>query len=65
MSAIDKKVKKAIERALTTRHNKEEFRRVQDFVADARERGLIVQRKYDIPLVDTIGPTTFRDTKAR
>lgn len=61
--SIDQRIAEATARAREARANREEFERVQKFVREAREKGLVVDRKYDLPLVDTIGNTAYRDRK--
>ena len=38
----------------------EQFVRLRDFLKDMQDRGLVVKKGYDLPLVDTIGRTAYR-----
>lgn len=64
MSSIDERLNETVEQAIKSRQGYSEFRRVQKLVQDARERGLIVQREYDLPLIDTIGRTAIKEPRA-
>jgi hypothetical protein len=64
LSTIDARLNEAVEQSIKSRQGSSEFKRVLEFVRDARERGLVVQKKYDLPLIDTIGRTAVKEPRA-
>jgi len=36
------------------------FRELRDFYAEMQQRGMVVKKEYDLPLLDTIGRDIYR-----
>ena len=63
MTPLSEELDKAVERAESGRHNPEENARMKKYVDDARERGILRPKEYDIPLIDTIGRGWYKSVR--
>lgn len=60
MSTTVDQLQEALRRFEQEAANDRDFIRLRDFYVDMANRGLLVKKRYDLPLVDTIGRTAFQ-----
>ena len=63
MSTTVDKLQEALRRFEREAAHDRDFIRLRDFYADMARKGLLVQKPYDLPLVDTIGRTAFQSDR--
>ena len=58
--AIVQQVKHTIEREESSFQSQQSYTNLRGFYEDMLRKGLVRKNEYDLPLVDTIGKTTYK-----
>lgn len=61
--SLTKKVKDTLREQESERGSDKDFKRLSEFSAEMKRKGLLLKREYGIPPIDTIGKTMRQSAK--
>jgi hypothetical protein len=61
MTDVQDRVDRTLREGERDRAADEQFVRLREFLADMHRKGLVIKKEYDLPPIDTIGRTAYRN----